>query len=50
MTTLRELLAHFWTRQRFFLVPLLAVLMAAAALLFATSGLSYVAPLVYAVF
>jgi hypothetical protein len=49
-TTVRELLQHFWTRQRFFLVPLLLILLVAGALLIATEGLSTVAPLVYTLF
>ncbi len=43
-------MAHFCHRQRFFLAPLLLVLLAAATLLVLTGGLSYVAPFVYAPF
>ena len=48
--TIWGLLRHFMHRQRFVLVPLLAVLLVAAVLLVVTSGLSYVAPLVYTLF
>lgn len=48
--TLMELVGHFLSRERFFLLPLLLVLLLAGALLLATSGLSYVAPLVYTLF
>jgi hypothetical protein len=37
-------------RERFFLAPLLVVLLAAAVLLILTGGLSYVAPFIYAIF
>lgn len=50
LTTLRELLTHFLHRERWFLVPLLVVLLLAGALLVATSGLSMVGPLVYTLF
>jgi len=50
LQTLKELLAHFAHRQRFVLIPLLIVLLLAAVLLLATSGLSTVAPLVYTLF
>jgi hypothetical protein len=49
-TTLRELLSHFLTRERYFLVPLLGVLLLAGLLLVATTGLSFVAPLLYTAF
>lgn len=48
--TISELLGHFGARERAFLLPLLLVLLLAAGLLAATSGLSYVAPLVYTLF
>ena len=48
--TLAGLLAHFANRQRFFLAPLLVVLLLAGLLLLATGGLSYVAPFIYAIF
>jgi hypothetical protein len=45
-----QLLRHFAARQKLFLVPLLLVLVLASLLLLVTSGLSYVAPFVYALF
>lgn len=48
--TLKELAAHFAARNRLVLIPLLVVLLLAAVLLFATQGLSVVAPFVYALF
>lgn len=50
MRTVGGLLSHFASRQRFFFVPLLLVLLAAGLLLVATGGLSYVAPFFYAIF
>jgi hypothetical protein len=50
LRTVGALIAHFMHRQRFFLAPLLAVLLVAAVLLILTGGLSYVAPFVYAIF
>jgi cbb3-type cytochrome oxidase subunit 3 len=50
LRTLYELVAHFARAQRWFLIPLLLVLLAVGLLLFATSGLAYVAPFVYALF
>ncbi|MEO7095762.1 MAG: DUF5989 family protein [Polyangiales bacterium] len=50
LRTVGQLVGHFAHRQRFFLAPLLLVLLAAAVLLAATGGLSYVAPFVYAIF
>lgn len=50
LTTLRELILHFSHRQRWFLLPLLGVLLLAGLLLLATTGLSVVAPLVYTLF
>jgi hypothetical protein len=48
--TVGGLFAHFASRQRFFLAPLLLVLLVAGALLVATGGLGYVAPFFYAIF
>ena len=48
--TLAALFRHFAHRQRFFLVPLLLVLLLAAVLLIATGGLAYVAPFIYTLF
>jgi len=45
-----QLVGHFLHRRRFFLAPLLIVLLFAAILLVLTGGLSYVAPFVYAIF
>lgn len=50
LRTLGELLRHFSHRQRFFLLPMLIVLLLAGLLLLATNGLSVVAPLVYTLF
>ena len=50
LRTIGQLLLHFGHRQRFFLAPLLLVLLVAAVLLVLTGGLSYVAPFVYAIF
>ena len=49
-TTVRALIAHFLHGQRFFMIPLLLVLLAAGLLLVVTGGLSYIAPFVYALF
>jgi hypothetical protein len=48
--TVASLVGHFAHRQRFFLAPLLLVLLVAGVLLVATQGLSYVAPFFYAIF
>lgn len=50
LRTVGGLFAHFADRQRFFLAPLLIVLLLAGALLAVTGGLSYVAPFFYAIF
>lgn len=50
LRTLIALVAHFTHRERFFLAPLLLVLMLAALLLMLTGGLSYVAPFIYSIF
>lgn len=50
MRTVGALFAHFASRQRFFFVPLLLVLLVAGALLIVTGGLSFVAPFFYAIF
>ena len=50
LQTIGGLLRHFATRQRFFFLPLMLVLLLASLLLLATSGLSYVAPFVYTLF
>jgi hypothetical protein len=50
LRTIGRLVAHFATRQRFFLLPLLLVLLIAGVLLLLTGGLSYVAPFVYTIF
>ena len=46
LRTLGKILRHFASRQRWFLLPLLLVLLLAGALLLATGGLSYVAPFI----
>lgn len=48
--TLGRVLRHFASRRRWFLIPLLVVLLATGALLVVTGGLSYVAPFVYSIF
>jgi hypothetical protein len=50
LRTVGELFARFARRERFFLVPLLVVLLLAGLLLAATGGLAYVAPFFYAIF
>lgn len=50
LRTLTELVRHFARAQRFFLVPLLLVLLLAGLLLCVTSGLAYVAPFSYTLF
>ncbi|MEZ4360575.1 MAG: DUF5989 family protein [Kofleriaceae bacterium] len=50
LRTVGQLVAHFASRQRWFLLPLVLVLLLAGVLLLATGGLSYVAPFVYSIF
>jgi hypothetical protein len=50
MRTVLGLILHFFRPNRFFLVPLLLVLLLAGLLLVLTGGLSYVAPFWYAIF
>lgn len=50
LRTLGAIARHFASRQRWFLVPLLIVLLACGLLLVITGGLSYVAPFVYSIF
>lgn len=50
LRTVLALLGHFCHRQRWFLAPLLLVLLAGAILLALSSGLSYVAPFSYTLF
>ena len=50
LRTLGRLVAHFAARERFFLLPLLLVLLLAGILLLVTGGLAYVAPFVYSLF
>ena len=50
LITIGGLLRHFVRRQRFFLLPFLVVLLAAALLLALTGGLSFVAPFLYTLF
>lgn len=45
-----ELLRHFVRREKAFFIPLLLVLLVASLLLLLTTGLSYIAPFVYALF
>ena len=48
--TVVELVRHFAHRQRFFLIPLLLVLLLAGLLLLLTNGIAYVAPFTYTLF
>jgi hypothetical protein len=48
--TLFSLIGYFMHSQRFFLLPLLLVLLLSGVLLLLTGGLSYVAPFWYAIF
>lgn len=48
--SIAQLVRHFAVHQKLFLIPLLLVLVLASLLLLLTSGLSYVAPFVYALF
>jgi len=50
LRTIGRILRHFVSRRRWFLVPLLVVLLLAGVLLIATGGLSYVAPFIYSIF
>ncbi len=50
LRTVLALVAYFSRRERFFLAPLLLVLLVASVLLLLTGGLGYVAPFVYALF
>jgi uncharacterized protein involved in exopolysaccharide biosynthesis len=50
LRTIGRILRHFASRRRWFLLPLLLVLLLSGALLLATGGLSYVAPFIYSIF
>jgi hypothetical protein len=50
LRTVGSLVAYFTRRERFFLAPLLFILLLASILLLLTGGLSYVAPFVYGLF
>ncbi|HMG22996.1 MAG TPA: DUF5989 family protein [Kofleriaceae bacterium] len=50
LRTIGRILRHFASRQRWFLIPLLLVLLLAGVLLLATGGLAYVAPFIYSIF
>ena len=50
LRTIGSLFGHFAHRQRFFLLPMLVVLLVAGLLLLATGGLSYIAPFAYTLF
>lgn len=50
LRTLGAIVRHFARRQKWFLVPLLIVLLLCGLLLIITGGLSYVAPFVYSIF
>jgi hypothetical protein len=50
VSTLWSLVAHLLRRRRYFLIPLVIVLLLSGVLLLVTEGLSYVAPFVYTIF
>jgi hypothetical protein len=50
LRTIGRILRHFASRRRWFLLPLLLVLLLSGVLLLATGGLSYVAPFLYSIF
>ena len=50
LRTVGGILRHFARGGRWFLLPLLLVLLLAGVLLLVTGGLSYVAPFVYSIF
>ena len=50
LRTIGRILRHFASAQRWFLIPLVLVLLLAGLLLLVTGGLSYVAPFVYSIF
>jgi hypothetical protein len=50
LRTIGRILRHFASRQRWFLMPLLLVLLLSGVLLLATGGLSSVAPFLYSIF
>jgi len=50
LRTAVQLLGYFASRQRFFLLPLMLVLLLGGLLLVLTGGLSTVAPFVYTLF
>jgi hypothetical protein len=50
MQTTLQLLRYFASPQRWFLLPLLVVLLLGGLLLLVTGGMSYVAPFVYTLF
>ncbi len=50
LRTVADLLRHFARRQRLFLLPIIILLLLAGVLLFATTGLGYIAPFVYTLF
>jgi len=50
LRTIGALIRYFTRRGRFFLAPMLLVLLVAAVLLVLTGGLSYIAPFWYTIF
>jgi uncharacterized protein involved in exopolysaccharide biosynthesis len=50
LRTIGRILRHFASRRRWFLLPVLIVVLLAGLLLLATGGLSYVAPFIYTIF
>lgn len=50
LRTIGRLFRHFARQGKWFMIPLLVVLLVTGILLLATGGLSYVAPFVYSIF
>ncbi len=50
LRTIASLILYFCARGKWFLIPLVLVLLLAGLLLLVTGGLSYVAPFWYAIF
>jgi hypothetical protein len=50
LRTVGRILWHFVAARKWFMIPLLLVILLAGMLLLATGGLSYVAPFLYTIF
>jgi hypothetical protein len=50
LRTVGRILWHFVRARKWFMIPLLLVILLAGLLLLATGGLSYVAPFLYTIF